>query len=192
MTAHPFHRCDDVHDAAAQAVEAIEGRLAPRGLQLTGPDALRDLLAAALQLADVVEADNPEAVTHGVTDDASAAIYLDREPSELRAAVALHGPGAMVSGKDGRSATFLGTHPNPSIDGWFWWRITEKGYLSKDWWRATGSVRAGGWDAAQLSEALERVDGLMAGPPRIRSTPIPMKRQNRPRQTAQGFGLGVA
>ena len=61
------------------------------------------------------------------------------------------------------------------------------------WGRLAGeSVKAGGWDAAQLSEALERVDGLMAGPPRIRSTPVPMRRQNRPRQTAQGFGLGVA
>ncbi len=55
MTAYPFHRCDDVHDAAAQAIEAITARLARRDLQLAAPDALRDLLAGALQLADVVE-----------------------------------------------------------------------------------------------------------------------------------------
>ena len=61
------------------------------------------------------------------------------------------------------------------------------------WGRLAGeSVKAGGWDAAQLSEALERVDGLMAEPPRIRRTPVPMRRHNRPRPTAQGFGLGVA
>lgn len=52
---------------------------------------------------------------------------------------------------------------------------------------ASESVKAGGWDAAQLSEALERVDGLMAGPPRIRSTEVQMHRPGRPRQPAHGF-----
>lgn len=44
---------------------------------------------------------------------------------------------------------------------------------------ASESVKAGGWDAAQLEEALERVDGLMAEPPNIRSTPVPMNRSGR-------------
>jgi len=44
---------------------------------------------------------------------------------------------------------------------------------------ASESVKAGGWDAAQLSEALERVDGLMAGPPQIRSAEVPMRRRGR-------------
>jgi hypothetical protein len=44
---------------------------------------------------------------------------------------------------------------------------------------AAESAKAGGWDAAQLSEALGRVDSLMAEPPQIRSTPVPMKRSGR-------------
>lgn len=51
---------------------------------------------------------------------------------------------------------------------------------------ASESVKAGGWDAAQLKEALERVDGLMAEPPSIRSTPVPMNRSGR------GFAREVA
>lgn len=66
-----------------------------------------------------------EAVAPGVTDDASASIFVDCDPAQMRAAVALCGPGAKVTGKDGRTATFLGCHPVPGIDGWFWWRIAE-------------------------------------------------------------------
>jgi hypothetical protein len=44
---------------------------------------------------------------------------------------------------------------------------------------ASESVKAGGWDAAQLEEALGRVDGLMVEPPNIRSTPVPMNRSGR-------------
>jgi hypothetical protein len=51
---------------------------------------------------------------------------------------------------------------------------------------AAESVKAGGWDAAQLLEALGRVDGLMSEPPNIRSTPVPMNRSGR------GFAREVA
>jgi hypothetical protein len=57
--AYPFHECDDVHDAAADALRVITDRLARRDLRLTAPDALRDLLAAALQLAEVEDQQSP-------------------------------------------------------------------------------------------------------------------------------------
>ena len=77
MDTIPFHRCDDTHDAAAQAVEAIAARLAPRGLQLTGPDALRDLLAAALRLATVEEV---------IADPTALAFALQEELNDLEEA----------------------------------------------------------------------------------------------------------
>lgn len=57
---------------------------------------------------------------------------------------------------------------------------------------ASESVKAGGWDAAQLEEALARVDGLMAGPPQIKGFDVPRHRPTRPRRSAQGFAQGVA
>lgn len=57
---------------------------------------------------------------------------------------------------------------------------------------ASESVKAGGWDAAQLSEALGRVDALMAEPPRIRSTEVPMRLCCSTRRAGQGFAQGVA
>jgi len=57
---------------------------------------------------------------------------------------------------------------------------------------AIESVKAGGWDAAQLNDAMGRVDGLMAGPPRIRSTKVPMNHGRRPRRSGRGFALGLA
>lgn len=56
---------------------------------------------------------------------------------------------------------------------------------------ASESVKAGGWDGAQLLEALGRVAELMAGPPCIRSTPITMHRTPRGR-SGRGFARGVA
>lgn len=44
---------------------------------------------------------------------------------------------------------------------------------------ASESVRAGGWSSAQLRDALTRVEELMAGPPRIRSAEVPMRRAGR-------------
>jgi hypothetical protein len=49
----PFHDCDDIHDAAADAVRALNARLARRGLELAATDALREVIAGALQLAEV-------------------------------------------------------------------------------------------------------------------------------------------
>ena len=57
MTA-PFRECDDVYDAAAGAVRAINARLARRGLQLVSDDAeaLRESLVGGLQESEVEEA----------------------------------------------------------------------------------------------------------------------------------------
>ncbi len=50
-----FRHCDDVYDAGSDGIRAINQRLSRRGLQLEGAsfEALRDLLRAALQLAEV-------------------------------------------------------------------------------------------------------------------------------------------
>jgi len=56
---------------------------------------------------------------------------------------------------------------------------------------ASESVRAGGWDAAQLEAALVRVDGLMAGPPQIKGFEVPRHRPAA-RRFAQGFAREVA
>lgn len=55
---------------------------------------------------------------------------------------------------------------------------------------ASESLKTGGWDAAQLEAALARVDGLMAGPPKI--SRVDMPRHRRPRRAAKGFAQGVA
>ena len=58
MTA-PFYECDDIYDATAEAVRAINARLARRSLQLVSDDAsaLRDALVSALEATDVEEAE---------------------------------------------------------------------------------------------------------------------------------------
>ena len=61
---------------------------------------------------------------------------------------------------------------------------TSPAYVTAWGCLALKSVKAGGWDAAQLREALERVDGLMAQPPRIKSFTVPIR-------SAQGFAQGV-
>ncbi len=53
------------------------------------------------------------------------------------------------------------------------------------------SVRAGGWDAAQLEEALGRVDSLMAEPPSLRLSEVPPRPSGR-KGRGRGFGRGVA
>lgn len=55
---NPFRECDDVYDAAAGAVRAINARLARRGLQLVSDDAeaLRVSLVGGLQDSEVEEA----------------------------------------------------------------------------------------------------------------------------------------
>jgi len=57
---------------------------------------------------------------------------------------------------------------------------------------AIESVRAGGWDAAQLMEALGRVDQLLAAPPRIKRTAVPIAKASRPHRSGRGFAQGVA
>ena len=54
------------------------------------------------------------------------------------------------------------------------------------------SVSAGGWDAAQLEEGISRVEELMAGPPRIRSTAVQLRQSKRPQRSGRGFGQEVA
>ena len=57
---------------------------------------------------------------------------------------------------------------------------------------ASESVKAGGWDAAQLQEALERVAGLMAGPPQIKGVEVPRHRPATGRRSGRGFAREVA
>ena len=56
---HPFCECDDIYDAAADAVRAINARLARRALQLVPEDAeaLREALVGGLQVSEVGEAE---------------------------------------------------------------------------------------------------------------------------------------
>jgi hypothetical protein len=51
---HPMTLCDDLCDASAEAIEAINERIALEGLELSPEsfEALRDLLYEALRLAD--------------------------------------------------------------------------------------------------------------------------------------------
>jgi hypothetical protein len=60
-----------------------------------------------------------------VTTDASAARFLGSKVAILRKAAKALGPGARFTGKAGRTATFLGRHPDPDYLGDFWWRISE-------------------------------------------------------------------
>jgi hypothetical protein len=50
-----FHDCDDIHDAAADAVRAINARLSRRGLQLVPEhwEPLRQMMTGALALVSV-------------------------------------------------------------------------------------------------------------------------------------------
>jgi hypothetical protein len=62
-----------------------------------------------------------------VVEAATAARYIGAKVANLRKAAACLGPGARVTGKAGRSATFLGRHPDPDYLGDVWWRIAEPG-----------------------------------------------------------------
>lgn len=69
---------------------------------------------------------------------------------------------------------------------------TSPAYVTA-WGRlASESVKAGGWDFEQLQQALERVDGLMAGPPQITGCVVPRHRAKRPPCSGRGFGREVA
>ena len=50
------------------------------------------------------------------------------------------------------------------------------------------SVKAGGWNLVQLEAGLERLEGLMTEPHRIRSIIVPQRQSKRPRRSRNGFG----
>jgi len=60
-----------------------------------------------------------------VVEAATAARYIGAKVANLRKAAAALGPGARLTGQAGRSATFLGQHPDPDYLGREWWRIAE-------------------------------------------------------------------
>lgn len=60
-----------------------------------------------------------------VVEASTAARYIGSKVGNLRKAAAALGPGVRVTGKAGRSATFLGSHPDPDYLGHVWWRIAE-------------------------------------------------------------------
>jgi hypothetical protein len=62
---------------------------------------------------------------HDITEDAAAARFLGVKVALLRKAAKDLGPGVRMTGKAGRTATFLGKHPDPDYWGAFWWRIAE-------------------------------------------------------------------
>lgn len=62
---------------------------------------------------------------HDITEDAAAARFLGVKVALLRKAAKDLGPGVRMTGKAGRTATFLGKHPDPDYWGAFWWRIEE-------------------------------------------------------------------
>jgi hypothetical protein len=64
---------------------------------------------------------------HDITEDAAAARFLGVKVALLRKAAKELGPGVRMTGKAGRTATFLGKHPDPDYWGAFWWRIEKDG-----------------------------------------------------------------
>lgn len=60
-----------------------------------------------------------------ICEPAAAARHLGGKVALLHKAAKGLGPGAMVTGKGGRTATFLGKHPDPDYLGMIWWRIAE-------------------------------------------------------------------
>ena len=55
----------------------------------------------------------------------SAARFIGAKVAQLRSAAKALGPGARLTGKAGRCATYLGDHPGPDYLGGDWWRIAE-------------------------------------------------------------------
>ena len=55
----------------------------------------------------------------------SAARFIGAKVAQLRSAAKTLGPGARLTGKAGRCATYLGNHPDPDYLGADWWRIAE-------------------------------------------------------------------
>jgi hypothetical protein len=80
--ASPFGNCDDTHDAAAQAVEAINDRLSRLELGLTAESqaSLCDVIARALELATVEEVAYRRALE---TDPTALAFALGQQLDHL-------------------------------------------------------------------------------------------------------------
>jgi len=55
----------------------------------------------------------------------SAARFIGAKVAQLRSAAKTLGPGARLTGKGGRTATYLGDHPDPDYLCGDWWRIAE-------------------------------------------------------------------
>ena len=60
-----------------------------------------------------------------VVEPATAARFVGAKTTDLRKAAKALGPGVRVAGKAGRSAAFLGKHPDPDYGGGEWWQIAE-------------------------------------------------------------------
>jgi hypothetical protein len=60
-----------------------------------------------------------------ICEPAAAARYIGAKVAQLHKAASAMGPGVRLTGKAGRTATFLGKHPNPDYLGTIWWRIAE-------------------------------------------------------------------
>jgi len=56
---------------------------------------------------------------------ASAARFIGAKVAELRSAAKALGRGAQLTGKGGRTATYLADHPDPDYLGGDWWRIAN-------------------------------------------------------------------
>lgn len=60
-----------------------------------------------------------------IKEPAAAARFIGAKVAQLQSAAKTMGPGARLTGKAGRTATYLGKHPDPDYLGGFWWRIAE-------------------------------------------------------------------
>ena len=60
-----------------------------------------------------------------VLEAAAAARFIGAKVAQLRSAANSMGPGARLTGKGGRTATYLGDHPDPDYLCGDWWRIAE-------------------------------------------------------------------
>lgn len=60
-----------------------------------------------------------------VVEAATAARFIGARVTLLRSAAKNVGPGARLTNKAGRTATYLGKHPDPDYLGTIWWRIAE-------------------------------------------------------------------
>lgn len=64
-----------------------------------------------------------------IADCTEAARFVGGKVAQLRSASKTLGPGVRVRGKkEGRSATFLGKHPDPDYLGEFWWQLEQEAH----------------------------------------------------------------